>query len=191
MRRSSIVGLVIVALTLTACGVPEHHKADKVDAADVPFDLLDQNRGSTLTDSTGEAVTVYLAKDGLLAAIPRRVGTPVTPERLLRALRRGPTKNEVSVGYRSALPETGTFNSVALDRGTARVDLSGPFTALAGADQTLALAQIVYTLTARPGIGSVRFTLEGATTEVPRGNGSLTVNRVSREDYRALADRGS
>jgi spore germination protein GerM len=74
-----------------------------------------------------------------------------------------------------------------LNGGTAIVDLSRPFTALSGSDQLLALAQIVFTLTSRPGIGQVQFTLGGAAIDIPRANGSLTPSPVSRDDYGPLS----
>ncbi len=188
MRRATFLALVLVLLA--ACGVPTHQKASKVDGKDVPFGLLDQNSGSTTANGSGEEVSVYFAKDGRLVASSRRIEPPVTPERLLDVLNKGPTKSDITAGLRSALPESTSFDSVSVDRGTVRVDLARPFTALSSTDQTLALAQLVYTLTGRPGIGSVRFTLQGATTEVPRANGSLTSNRVSREDYLPLGPTG-
>ncbi len=94
---------------------------------------------------------------------------------------------ETAAGLRSALPDKDTFGRVSLASGTARVDLGRPFTSLSSSDQIVALGQLVYTLTARPGVGLVRFTLLGAPTEVPRADGSLTAARVSRDDYLAIA----
>jgi spore germination protein GerM len=58
---------------------------------------------------------------------------------------------------------------------------------LGGTEQLIALAEIVYTATARPGVGQVSFTLEGEPIEIPRGDGSLTSDAVTRGDYRELA----
>ncbi len=46
--------------------------------------------------------------------------------------------------------------------------------------------QLVCTFTARAGIGQVAFTLSGAPVDVPRGDGSLTADPVSRDDYAEL-----
>ena len=62
--------------------------------------------------------------------------------------------------------------------------------ALSSDDQLLALAQLVFTLTARPGIGQVRFTLRGEAIQVPRADGSLVATPVSRDDYSAVAPVG-
>jgi spore germination protein GerM len=182
-----VTAIVAVLASLTACGVPTQQSARKVEARDVPFGLLDNNSGSPISDRLGEAVIVYFAKDERLVASSRGIGAPVTLDRVIDALRKGPSKPETAAGLRTALPEAGTFKTVTLAQGTARVDLGSPFTALSSTDQILGLAQLVYTLTGRPGIGLVRFTLEGANTEVLRANGSLTSDRVSRDDYVSLA----
>ena len=120
----------------------------------------------------------------------RKLPPASTLSRLLDALGRGPNRNEVDAGLRSALPDESRFPDVSVSRGTATVDLGRRFTALSGEDQVIALAQLVYTLTAQPGIGLVRFTLQGEPTEVPRANGSLTSGPVSRDDYATVAPVG-
>lgn len=182
--------LLVVLAILTACGVPTHQSARKVAVEDVPFGLLDEDRGITNPDDSGEPVAIHLAKEDRLVPALRLLEAPVTPDRVLDALSEGPSEAEVAAGLRSALPNEPTVEFVSLARGTARVDLARRFTALSSVDQTLALAQIVYTLTDRPGIGLVRFTLQGASTEVLRANGSLTAAPVSRDDYRTLAPPG-
>ncbi len=44
------------------------------------------------------------------------------------------------------------------------------------------------TATARPGVGQVRFTLDGQPVEVPHADGSVGTDAVSRDDYAALLD---
>ena len=66
--------------------------------------------------------------------------------------------------------------------GIATVELSADFTAASSTDQRAAVAQIVCTLTARPGIGQVQFQLNAKPADVPRGDGSTTSKPVSRDD---------
>lgn len=183
-----------LALTLmlvggvAGCGVPNHESANRVQPKDVPFELLDQDSGAPTAAEAGEEdVVLYFVRDGRLVPTTRRLPMSPTPGRVLATLREGPTSAEVSVGVRSALPTRSAVRRISLAGGTATVDLARRFTTLSSADQLLALAQIVYTLTDRPGIGQVRFTLQGESTEVPRANGSLTSARVSRDDYAELA----
>jgi spore germination protein GerM len=186
-----IAALVVSGLLVTAvagCGVPTHESATKVESENVPFELLDRDRGlPTGAEAGAEDVVLYFVRDGRLVRATRPLPMSPTPGRVLASLREGPTRAESSSGVRSALPAQSSVRSVSLAGGTATVDLARRFTTLSSSDQLLALAQIVYTLTARPGIGQVRFTLQGESTEVPRANGSLTSNRVSRDDYAPLA----
>ncbi len=77
------------------------------------------------------------------------------------------------------------MGSVELEGGIASVDVQDSIATLGGDDRRLAVAQIVYTLTARPGVGQVSFTLEGAPVDVPRADGSLVARPVSRDDHTA------
>ncbi len=188
--HASAAAAVLLGLTLAAgaCGVPNQDTAKKASSKDVPFGLLDQNSGVESTNQFGDRdAVIFLAKNGRLIRAERKVAPPVSLERVLRKLAQGPTRAEVAAGTRSALPDDESFQSVALSGGTATVDLSRPFTALSGNDQLLALAQIVWSLTARPGIGQVQFTLGGSAIDIPRANGSLTPSPVSRDDYLPLA----
>jgi spore germination protein GerM len=190
MRIRFVIAFVALAMLvgLTACGVPTHDSASKVRTKDVPFGLLNRENGSSVAGDSGhEEALVYFAKNGRLVASSRRLQPPVTVQNALRALSAGPNRLETAAGLRTALPDKNTFGRVSLSDGTARVDLARPFTSLSSSDQIVALGQIVYTVTARPGVGLVRFTLLGAPTEVPRADGSLTAGRVSRDDYLALA----
>jgi hypothetical protein len=186
--RAAAVGLLAV---LAACGVPTQRSAQKADADEVPYGLLEQRDRETAAGRSGEEdVVLSFERNDRLVAVPRRLPGPASLSMLLAALRRGPTSEEVSVGVRSAIPRRGALRSVSLAGGTATVDLAPGFATLSSADQLVALAQIVYTLTARPGVGQIRFTLDGESTEVPRANGSLTAGRVSRDDYAVLAPPG-
>lgn len=188
MNRTRVVVVLLLLAGLTACGVPTHGSASKVRSKDVPFGLLRKQDGSAASaDSGHEEALVYFAKNGRLVASSRRLEPPVTVQSVLRALGRGPNQVETAAGLRSALPDADPVSRVSLSSGTARVDLARPFTALSSGDQIVALGQLVYTLTARPGVGLVRFTLLGRATEVPRADGSLTAARVSRDDYLAIA----
>ncbi len=190
-RSVSMVVLLAVVAGVSACGVPSHDTATKANPKDVPFGLLNENSGVDPINQFGDRdVVVFLAKNGRLVRAGRKIRPPVTIERLLDRLARGPTRAEVAAGTRSALPDGESFQSKDPVGGTVTVDLSAPFAALSGNDQILALAQIVFTLTARPGIGQVQFTLGGAATDIPRANGSLTPSPVSRDDYAPLAPPG-
>jgi spore germination protein GerM len=157
----------------------------------VPFRLLDENSGVAPSDRLGDRdVTVYFARGGVLVPETRRIPPPVSLTALIRSLRRGPTNAEAAAGIRTALPEENAVRSVRLEAGEATVDLTDALADLSTGDQVLALAQIVFTLTGSPGVGQVRFTRDGNPVEVPRPDGGLTREGLSRDAYAALAPPG-
>jgi spore germination protein GerM len=191
-RRGSVAAVATALVMLvSACGVPTHDAARQVDTKDVPFELLDERAGPPVRDAFGDTEKlIYFARDRRLVATSRKLPPDSSLSRILDALGRGPNRNEVEAGLRSGLPDESRFPDVSIARGTATVDLDRRFTALSGEDQVIALAQLVYTITGRPGIGLVRFTLDGRLTEVPRANGELTSGPVSRDDFAAVAPIG-
>ena len=75
-----------------------------------------------------------------------------------------------------------------VDDGVATIELNGGDASNSGAEgQALGVAQIVYTLTGLPGIGRVRLVVDGQTSEVPRRDGTLSKQPVSRSDYPEVA----
>jgi spore germination protein GerM len=87
----------------------------------------------------------------------------------------------------SDVPSGTRLISLDLSGPVATVDLSSPLGTVGGSDQVLAVAQIVYTLTASRYIDSVRFAINGKAIEVPDSSGSLAKTPRGRADYRRLA----
>jgi spore germination protein GerM len=74
----------------------------------------------------------------------------------------------------------------------AQVDATRAFlNSLSGLDQKLAIAQIVLTLTSRPGVGQVLFSVEGKFISVPRGRGDSVASgiAVTFDDYESLVNQ--
>jgi spore germination protein GerM len=90
---------------------------------------------------------------GRLVAEPRPEAR--SPKAALRALLHGPTAAERARGIRSALPAGTRLVRLRVVRGTATVGLAGGSRRAWVADGFYATAQVVYTLTARPGIERV------------------------------------
>jgi spore germination protein GerM len=70
--------------------------------------------------------------------------------------------------------------------GLATIDLSRQLLDVTGRQQILALAQVVYTATAYPNVDRVLFQFDGASREVPNGDGTLTSTPLGRLSYRGL-----
>lgn len=183
-RRTVATGVALVAtvLVLAGCGVPAERTASIVDAADVPFGLLDDAAPAPSTTTVGSTAVVFLAAGEQLVAVDRPVPPDASLADLLEVVAAGATPQEAALGLSSYLPD-GQVGAVASSRGVAVVDLRASFAALSPRDQAAAIAQIVFTLTGRPGIGRVGFTLDGASIEVPRGDGALTTDALARDDF--------
>jgi len=181
-----------VALAVTAaCGIPPDDHATLAAPNSVPFDLLGQAPSATTTSlpiAPTEKSTIFLVQGERLAPVSRELPAPVSVQSVLEALAAGPTATEVQLGLRTALLSPGLIlQSGGVSGGIATVDLGQPFTEIAGRDQIVALAQIVSTVTGLPGVGRVKFTLEGQPVGILRGDGAVTTDSVSRDDYATLA----
>jgi Sporulation and spore germination len=179
-RRLAGAGVALVfVLTLTACGVPVDRAPAALPRNDVPFGLLRPSPPSSTTTSAPSpveaAVSIFLvASSGHLVAVAREL--PATQESLvtvLEALVRGPTNTEAAAGLSSAVPiQTTVLGAVIGTGGVATVNLGGTFGQLVGQAQIEAVAQIVFTTTALPGVSSVEFELSGQSVEVPVASGA-------------------
>lgn len=179
------VALLAVSAVLAACGVSPESKANKIAPKDVPFGLLDEDPTTTVVEA-GRATNIYLLTKDRLVAVERSVPNSADLADLLGFVISGPTEVEQSLGITTAVP-AGTLSSVDTSRGIAEVDLASSFGDIRSREQLLALGQIVYTLTGQPGIGGVRFTVEGKSVTVPLADGTLSTDPLSRDDFKALA----
>ncbi len=185
---------VLLAMACTACGVAGDGPAEVADPEDVPFGLLDEERAPVGGPAPGRGsfVDLYLYdSDAERLASVRDQLESTSLEAVLVALLKATAEGDPETqDLRSAIAETDVIIEAETDGGVAVLDLSDEFTDIGGSDQLIAIAQLVYTSTGRPGVGQVTFTLEGEPIEIPRGDGSITRGSVTRDDYRDLAPRG-
>lgn len=189
MKRTHRTVTAALALALVAgCGVGSQGDAQRVPDDDVPFALLDPpapvEATTTSTTSPGTMpIELFLVLADALVEVTRELTPPVSVVRLVSELGDGPTPSEQALGVTTYLPEGSGVDGVTLAGGIAYVELGEAFLAVPQEQQRLALAQLVFTLTGRPGVGRVLFTINGQPTEVPRGDGTLTSESVSRDSY--------
>jgi len=187
IRRVPLVAaLASVLLVGVSCGVSEQRQARSVDDSAVPFALLDPDAPPLLGAPApgGEPVELCFLEGGDVVVVGSTVDDADDLTALVAALAEPPTGQ--GPGLRSALGEPTLVREVELVGGVARVDLSPAIVSLGSDEQLAAIAQLVCTLTGRPGVGTVSFTLEGRTIEVPRGDGTLTDEPVARDDFAEL-----
>lgn len=185
-RRTGLALVLTLAALVAGCGVDPESDAHRAAPEAVPFDLLEEPEAAPAAGPSAITTTVYLVADRRLIPVERTAPVGVDLEEIADLLASGPTEAERTLGITSSLPQDQVAEVEAM-RGVARVDLAPTFAELNPRDQALAIAQLTYSLTGQPGIGRVSFALDGAATEVPRGDGTLTADALAREDFAAVA----
>jgi spore germination protein GerM len=185
--------LLVIGVT-AACGIPSNGTPTAIAKADVPFHLLNP-APSTTTPHVVEPVPtqlerIYLVSGGQVVPVQRRVRTPVTLTEVLATLLDGPTALESRFGLQSFLSGSSTKVTADVTKGIATVDFfSANPLQVVGPDQTVAIAQVVFTATDQPGVTGVRFQIDGKPIEVPTANGAEVPGPVTRADYQPQAPK--
>lgn len=185
MRRALAVAGCVVGLS--ACGLPASSPPEHIDPGRLPAVLLQTPGATQQLPVAGTAVTVYFVRGDRLAVTDRQVQGRNAAAGAIRALLNGPSPTESTAGVLTEVPAGTRLLSLDLTGSVATVDLSAAFGTAGGSQQVLAVAQIVYTLTASHAIDAVSFALDGRPIEVPDGSGALSTAARTRDDYRAVA----
>lgn len=188
--RGGLVAAVLCLVVLAGCGVPTQATPQRMARSAVPFSLLAPSAPSTTLPPAPVEVPVQVflvAPNGHLAPVTRDVSFPAPLSAVLQALLAGPTNPEATSGLESAIPSGARVLSVSEAASVATIDLGSAFGQLVGQTQIEAIAQIVFTATALPGIHAVKFELSGQAIEVPAANGAETPGPLTRAQYAALA----
>ncbi|MFZ9843191.1 MAG: GerMN domain-containing protein [Ilumatobacteraceae bacterium] len=202
-RLAKLTAAAVLASLAVACGVPEEGRFVALDPQDIP-DVLSatttvaaptttvepvvDNTTTSVVDVLYDNVELYFVSANRVVRSERRIVSPATPTQVLDTLLAGLDPSTESAGLRSALPRALTA-TIDVRRGVARIESTAPFLSeLEPLDQRLAIAQLVLTLTRRPGIGQIVFSVDGEIIQVPRGGGDLTAPgaAVTYDDYLAV-----
>ncbi len=182
-RMSSRARLITIAVfavfACTGCGVSAESSPHSLTAGSDP----------TVAPPAGTVTrlsSVFLVRVNGLVVAHRPVPVPVTLARIVQALLSGPTSAEAERGLRSAIPATLSLHKLSEAGGTVTIDFSQGLGAIDSTEQSLALAQLVYTVTERSGVNQLRVLVDGQSVEVPRADGTLTNGNLSRDDYASL-----
>ncbi|CAN5521471.1 hypothetical protein BH23ACT3_BH23ACT3_03890 [soil metagenome] len=192
-RRLVAIGTVAFAavapLSLAACSLTADDSFEFIPADEIPSGL-DQTTTTTTTTTTTiptapmveptlptttvtspvqtAPVEVYFVI-GLeqLQRQTLQLSFPLEPLQVLAQLEEGPLPDQSSVGLRTALRANLT-NGFENTDGVATIDLRGSvLNRTTPRDQNLAIAQLVLTVTRLPGVGQIRFTLDGDPLPIP------------------------
>jgi hypothetical protein len=201
-----------LAVLLAACGVPVQDTSRELERSEAMDVLISPTTAPAPTTTTttvppttvalqpeqpppvtpaptvaGLPVALWFVRDDRLVSSPRLLDVGAGIGGLVALLRAGPDEGEREGSLRSAIPESEELVASSAG-GVATVALSPTFAELPANDQLLAVGQIVGTLTSYPGVGQVRFTVNGEPISVVRGDGSSAPDAVSRDDYLSLLD---
>ena len=107
------------------------------------------------SETSTEEIDAYFISNSRVLKIVRLVAAPAGPDQALATLSALDVQDPALAGLRTAIPRTFSA-TVSVERGVATVDSTrGLLDTLSPLDQRLAVAQIVLTLTSRPGIGQI------------------------------------
>ena len=177
----------LVSALLSGCGVGKEAQPTIIGKKDVPFGLLEQAPSNTTSPGAQEFATVYLAGPTRLVAASRAVPAPVTLRGVLVALGKGPSSAQAAAGLQSPISTAAPMTILRDVRGTVTVGVTSTFTNLAENDQVVAIAQLVFTVTAYPGVKDVEVRIGRRPAKVPTSTGRLSGGPLQRADYQALA----
>jgi hypothetical protein len=187
--RTAFVALALTATATAACGIPRDARPAVIPGGVVNSALAAAEDNPMATGPASQQVVadLFLVQAAHLVKVAR-----TTPRRdvfdALNLLLTGPTEAEFGAGIRTAISPQTTLRSARVDGNTAVVDLSGALVEVGGQEQILAVAQIVLTAMAVPGVEQVRLLLEGQRVEVPRADGNLTSEALRVADYDGLLE---
>ena len=212
-RQSLVLWMLAIAAVLSgaSCGVPRDSKDRPLAPNEIaytpqpepttttttttpPVTTVNPTRTSTtVTPTTVTPTTVFIAFpldvywiDGSTIRPIRRSDVEATLDSAIEALRAGPLFTDTADGLRSAIPSSDMIDSATVQSGTATINLAPSFLTLPGTEQTLAIAQIVYTVTNLPGTGLVEFRLDDRPLSVPTAAGQPSRGALSRDDFVGL-----
>jgi hypothetical protein len=186
-RRRAVALAVMTWLGCFAagCGVtPQDHPRPLEQSTEVISPIPSQP-SAVPTGTPGAGSVIYLLRAGRLVPVTRS-GTGL--ESALATLVTGPTPEELAAGVRTAVPGTSSAITAEISGGIARLRLPTEFTRLDGAQQALAVAQLVYTITEEvPSLTGIRLHQGERELAAPTATGQLVSRPVTRADYAILA----
>ena len=184
--RSTVL-LALLGAVLAGCGVRTEDVPREVDPPDgVSHAWATEAQPGPLPDAGAIPERLYFVRGGEIVPVTRYVQAEPSVEELVDDLLGGLTDAERRDGLTSALVGNEFVGGVQRTGGLAKVELTAALDETGRTDQILAFAQIVCTLTTKPGITAVAFTRGGQVVGVPRADGSLSEAPASYADYASL-----
>ncbi|NLA34253.1 MAG: GerMN domain-containing protein [Actinobacteria bacterium] len=168
-----------VAMLTAACGIPLD---DAPRAIEIPSTTAADEPDSTTASADGTVFMYYLS-DNLLTAVETEGGDQ-TPAQVLASLFAGVPEG-ARTNVSTQIPAGTDLLGTVLSGGSLTIDVSSEFDNLVGSGRTLALAQIVMTVTELDEVRSVSLRIDGVDVPIysPEAGDTTTVTDC---DYRSL-----
>jgi len=183
---------VVLAL-LAGCGLTPSSGVQDIDPRSLPGRLVatPTATASPSVESVASGGGVYFVREEQLVARPQTSDTrALLPgvQALLDALSAGPDETDRDRGVGTALPPATALRATALEGAVLTVDLTVD---QMPPDQTLAIAQIVLTVTSLNEVGGVRLTVNGEPIRAPLASGAQTDRPLTRADFAGMLAAGA
>lgn len=192
-RLRAAMALVGAVLLAGACSAPVDSGPKSIGSASIPVALRAEASSTTTTTvpaGASEEVTIYfIASDGRLQPVKRKVSAPVNPEKVLQKLFAGPTAPEAVSGLRTAIILDTTILSADVEASILTVNTSKNFAFGPVPEQIGAYAQVVFTALDIAGVVGVQFAHEGRRISFPAGDGSSNSAPLGRAPYAQFTPR--
>lgn len=178
-----IASLSATLLLLTACGIPLDDAPRAIDVRTTTTRGNDDSATNSTTASADGTVALYYLNDNLLTVVQTE-GASRSPTQVLSALFAGvPARARTDVS--TQIPNGTQLLGTVFEDGALTIDVSSEFDNLVGSGRTLALAQIVMTVTELEQVRSVSMRIDGVDVPIysPEAGDTATVTDC---DYRSL-----
>ncbi|MGH9096830.1 MAG: GerMN domain-containing protein, partial [Acidimicrobiales bacterium] len=187
-RPGAVVLIFLLAMVAASCGIPTQDSPSAISKDAVPFNLLSPSSPTTTTATVPPVASVsepiYLvAPTQHLSPVFRNVAPPANLTQVIGALLEGPTSAEASIGLQSSLTGKSSDVVATVVNGIATVNFTSNPVQVVGPSQILAIAQVVFTAMAQPGITGVLFEIAGTAVEVPTAGGAQVPGPVTDNTY--------
>lgn len=180
---------IMMAFAVAACAVGPEDQAEYLDLEVDTGVLAGPTSGTAESSPDSIALSVYLVRDNRLVHVTRELASPSLSlvDAVITDAIAGPTPAEARSGIWSAIPPGTSVLGSRVVNGVAEIDLTSDFAVIGGTDEILAVAQIVWSVTALSDVDAVVFLLDGSPTGAPRADGVLVSGPLRGDDYRELA----
>ena len=188
-RGASAAVAVVAGCVLAVSGCSIGTQSTPVPA-DAPTASASASASGASRQGVPLTIQVYLVQGDHLARLTRTVPPGAGLEPSFVGLATPITSTMTAAGIRSALPLGSTPLRGSVEDGVARIELPTGFERISVHEQSLAMAQLVFTVTANSLATSVQLVQGARALPMPDPSGQLVTRPVTRVDYAAYNPPG-